>query len=52
MEPDSLGGYHRDAARLIHGYLDVDVEIVWNTVRTDLPPLVSLLDEALSTAAE
>jgi uncharacterized protein with HEPN domain len=41
---DIIGMRHR----LIHGYFDVDVEIVWNTVQVDLRPLVVLLDEALS----
>lgn len=26
--------------RLIHGYFDVDLDIVWNTVITDLPDLL------------
>ena len=26
--------------RLIHGYVDVDMEIVWRTIKNDLPPLV------------
>jgi uncharacterized protein with HEPN domain len=43
---DIIGVRHR----LIHRYFDVDVEIVWNTVRVDLPPLVGLLTEALSEA--
>ncbi len=29
--------------RLIHGYFDVDLNIVWNTVVGDLPPLVEEL---------
>jgi uncharacterized protein with HEPN domain len=29
--------------RLIHGYFDVDLDIVWDTVNTDLPPVVKLL---------
>ena len=33
--------------RLIHGYFDVDHDIVWETVRTDLPPLVSELEEII-----
>jgi len=41
---DIIGMRHR----LIHGYFDIDVEIVWNTVQADLPPLASELDEALS----
>jgi uncharacterized protein with HEPN domain len=26
--------------RLIHGYIDIDMEIVWQTIKYDLPPLV------------
>ena len=29
--------------RLIHGYFDVDLDIVWDTVKTDLPPLIEKL---------
>jgi uncharacterized protein with HEPN domain len=31
--------------RLIHGYFDVDLDIVWQTVRTDLPPLLQQLEQ-------
>ena len=31
--------------RLIHGYFDVDIELVWNTVQNHLPQLQSLLKE-------
>jgi uncharacterized protein with HEPN domain len=34
--------------RLIHGYFDVDVQIVWNTTRINLPPLVSSLEAILA----
>jgi len=30
--------------RLIHGYFDVDLVKVWDTVRDDLPPLIALLE--------
>jgi uncharacterized protein with HEPN domain len=30
--------------RLIHGYFDINLDIVWGTVRYDLPPLVSDLE--------
>ena len=33
--------------RLIHGYYDVDPDIVWDTVQEDLPPLISALNKAL-----
>jgi len=29
--------------RLIHGYFDVDMEIVWKTVKEDIPPLIDKL---------
>ena len=34
--------------RLIHGYYDVDPDIVWDTVQEDLPPLISALKKALA----
>jgi uncharacterized protein with HEPN domain len=34
--------------RLIHGYFDVDVQLVWNTTRINLPPLVSSLEAILA----
>ena len=30
--------------RLIHGYFDVNHDIVWDTVRSDLPPLIKALE--------
>ena len=33
--------------RLIHGYDDVDLDIVWQTVREDLPRLIEMLENAL-----
>ena len=32
---------------LIHEYDDVDLSIVWNTVRNDLPPLISALQKII-----
>jgi uncharacterized protein with HEPN domain len=29
--------------RLIHGYFDIDAEIVWRTVTLELPPLIEAL---------
>lgn len=29
--------------RLIHGYFDINLDIVWDTVTVDLPPLVAEL---------
>ena len=34
--------------RLIHGYFDVDLNIVWKIVSTNLPPLATQLEKALS----
>lgn len=34
--------------RLIHAYFDVDPEVVWRTVKDDLPPLIATLEGALS----
>ena len=30
--------------RLIHGYYDVDLDVVWSTVSEDVPPLIPLLE--------
>ena len=34
--------------RLVHGYFDIDLDIVWKIVSEDLPPLVSQLEEAIT----
>lgn len=34
--------------RLIHGYFDVDLDIVWQTVNDDLPPLVATVQNILT----
>ncbi len=36
--------------RLIHGYFDIDIEVVWSTVTRDLPPLIDALELALRSA--
>ena len=36
--------------RLIHGYFDVDLDRVWDTVTDDLPPLLAQLEVALAEA--
>ena len=33
--------------RLIHGYFDVDLDIVWQIITADLPPLTSSLEQIL-----
>jgi uncharacterized protein with HEPN domain len=37
--------------RLIHGYFEVDLDIVWEIVTHDLPPLIRVLDGMLSRSA-
>lgn len=34
--------------RLIHAYFDVDLDIVWETVQRDIPPLISHLKVIMS----
>lgn len=31
--------------RLIHGYYDTDMDIIWSTVSEDIPPLVRVLED-------
>jgi uncharacterized protein with HEPN domain len=35
--------------RLIHGYFDVNLDVVWETVTQDLPPLVAQLQSILTS---
>ncbi len=42
--PDIIGMRHR----LIHGYDEVDLDIVWQVVTHDLPPLVTALQKMLA----
>lgn len=35
--------------RLIHGYDQVDLQVLWDTITDDLPPLVQELEKALKT---
>ena len=43
--PDIVGMRHR----LIHGYFDVDLDIVWAVVANDLPPLITELEKILAS---
>ena len=36
--------------RLIHGYFDINLDIVWTTVRDELPPLIAELERILSAS--
>ncbi len=33
--------------RLIHGYFDIDLKIVWKTAREDIPPLINQINNIL-----
>lgn len=43
--PNVIGMRHR----LIHGYFDVDLDILWATVQDALPPLARSLEAALAS---
>ncbi|MCI0399989.1 MAG: DUF86 domain-containing protein [Gammaproteobacteria bacterium] len=45
---DVIGMRHR----LIHAYFDINLDILWQTVQQDLPPLITALDDALSVKGE
>lgn len=38
--------------RLIHGYFDIDLDRVWDTVTEDLPPLIETLTRILNPDAD
>jgi uncharacterized protein with HEPN domain len=44
---DIIGMRHR----LAHGYYDINLDMVWQTVQADLPPLVSQLDRIIRSMA-
>ena len=35
--------------RLIHAYFDVDIDRVWETIKDDLPPLISALEQVIAS---
>ena len=37
--------------RLAHGYFDVNIERVWNTVTNEFAPLISVLEKAIARPA-
>ncbi len=43
--PNIVGMRHR----LIHAYFDVDLDILWNTIIEDVPPLIVELEKILDT---
>ncbi len=38
----------RTRNRLIHGYFDINLGIVWDTVRDDIPPLIAELEKIIA----
>ena len=38
--------------RLVHAYFDINLDIVWNTVHEDLPPLIERLELILAPETE
>lgn len=38
--------------RLVHAYFDVDLDVLWEIVRTDLPPLVEQLQKITDEAEQ
>lgn len=36
--------------RLVHGYDVIDLDVLWNTVTSDLPPLIAALQESVEEA--
>jgi uncharacterized protein with HEPN domain len=45
--PDIVGMRHR----LVHAYFDINLEILWQTVQSDLPPLIAELEQILRAAS-
>ena len=37
--------------RIVHAYDEIDLEIIWNVVRNELPPLIPLLNRIMREAA-
>ena len=38
--------------RLIHGYDSVDLDVLWDTIEVDLPPLIAEIEKIMSRAGE
>ena len=38
--------------RLVHGYDSVDLDVLWDTIEVDLPPLVDALEKILGQNGE
>lgn len=38
--------------RLVHGYYDVDLDLVWATLTDDFPPLIAMLERRVAPVGE
>ena len=38
--------------RLVHGYFDIDLNVVWQTVQIDLPTLIAQLEQTLLSESD
>jgi uncharacterized protein with HEPN domain len=38
--------------RLIHGYHDVNLDVVWATLSDDFPPMIAVLERHLARGSE
>lgn len=38
--------------RVIHGYFDIELDIVWNTITENIPPLIAQLEAILTPPQE
>ena len=38
--------------RLIHGYDSVDLDVLWDTIDVDLPPLIAEIEKIMGQAGE
>lgn len=38
--------------RLIHGYFDINLDVVWQTVTTELPPIVTQVEKLLTSSTD
>ncbi len=41
---DIIGMRHR----LVHGYFDINLNVLWKTIEEDLPPLIALLEREVA----
>jgi len=38
--------------RLVHGYDSVDLDVLWDTIDVDLPPLIAALEKILEQTGD